>query len=67
MTDKELDKLYTGTKDKPIGNFRVRIGTYSQDTSFPIDLSQSDFDLLYDIRRYLNKHKTDLYINLERE
>lgn len=68
MNDKELAEIYDGTaRDEPIGSFRVRIGTYNQDTSFPINLSQSDFDLLYDISRYLSQENASLWINIEKE
>lgn len=67
MTERELKKLYKPEYEEPIGNFRVRVGTYNQDTSFPIDLTQSDFNLLYDIRRYLREQNANLFIDIEKE
>lgn len=67
MTQKELDKVYKGTVGKSIGHFRVYLKTYNNSTSFPIDLAQSDFDLLYDIRRSLLKQNAQTDIEIERE
>lgn len=68
MDDKELKKIYKGTVNgKMIGHFRVYLNTYNNSTSFPIDLTQSDFDLLFDIRRSLIEQGAQADIQIERE
>lgn len=68
MDDKELDKLYKGTVNGSyIGHFRVYVNGPISSTSFPIDLTQSDFDLLYDIRRSLDKQRAETSIEFEKE
>lgn len=66
MGEKELKKIYKGTVGKPIGHFRVYLKTYNISTSFPIELSQSDFDLIYDIRRSLREQNAEASIEIER-
>ncbi len=52
MTTQEKVKIYKGTTpSKYIGRFRVGFFGQNESTTFPIELTQSDFDLLYDIEK----------------
>lgn len=52
MTTAEKEKLYKGTTPtKYIGRFRIGMLGDIESTTFPIELTQSDFDLLYDIEK----------------